>query len=261
MAAARIPVEIVSVPGQDGTSKMIPQVSLQELVRHPHTDMQEEMDALARRYLATIKVARDILSEIAANRRETGHTDAKLYWELGKMLQQFIDDNETSPLFLNGIKAHFTRDLGISAPSWKKILRLYHLVPSKDIIDNSRKWKFYRDAPTRVIQSIVADAAARIQRPLPRQEPPGIGQVSRPTVQKRDRVEVHLPREALEKLGRLAERLGLPANRSAAIVRALLLAILREESRPDMTLRQLLQTARDLAKESSRPHIRRSRNR
>jgi hypothetical protein len=260
MADTRIPVEIINVTAQDGTSRMVPQVPLHEFVRHPHTDMQEEMDALANRYVATVTVAKQILSKITTKRRETGRTDAKLYWELGKVLQQFIDNNEKFPLFLNGIRAHFTRDLGISAPSWRKILRLYHLVPSKDLIDTSREWKFYRDAPTRVIHSVVAEAAAHGQELFSKQEPLGTEQASHLAVQERKRIELYLSRETLERLRILAARLGLPAE-PATIIGALLRAVLAAESRRDVTLGQLLRTVQSLAGESSRPRIRGPRNR
>lgn len=280
MPASRVPVEIVRVKGGNGNLQMVPQVPLGELMRHPDRDVQKEMDGLAARYSAVIAKAKEILSVIEVCRRENKRVAASLYWDLGDLLQSFIESNERSPIFLNGIKGHFTRDLGISSASWKKILRLRHLIPSRDLVDDSRSWKFYRDAPSEEILDSIAgyrDQTSRrrgkvepalTQRTLPlfeREALPQTASLTKPQVsgktatRGRNRIEVHLPPEVIGGLSRLAEELGLSRSRPAAAARALLIAILNQIPR-NTQVKELLASARRLAEARQGNHRRSKRN-
>ncbi len=265
-SASRVPVEIVRVSDPNGTVRMAPQVPLEDLVRHPQTDIHEGMDALARRYASAIESARVILGEIAGARKKDRQVDPKLYWHLGDVLQRFIQEDEQSALFLNGIMAHFTRDLGISAVSWRKILRFRHLVPSEDAIDSSLDWKFYRDGPTNQILSAVTRASGRSQvAHVPSEAVLQKSKEKKPTEDqavhfpaavlhdlargsggKRNRIEVHLPRESLEKLKMLGSELAIPHAGPATVARALLIVFLDQRSRPETTLAETLRSARSL---------------
>jgi hypothetical protein len=269
MTAARIPVVIVQVKNGNGCLRMVPNAPLGELMRRPDIDLQKEMEELVTRYSAAIGNAREILSAIEARRRETGWAIPSLYWDLGDLLSRFIESNERSPTFLNGIVGHFTRDLGISSVSWRKILRLRHLVPSRELVDDTRQWSFYRDAPSGRIRSIAGGLGRNDRKPPGQKElaAPPLSlfehSLSRRTFAKemivnkavpskargRSRIEVHLPPEALVRLRDLAGHFGLSGKRTEATVgRALLMAILDQDAKGNEDFRELLELARNLAK-------------
>ncbi len=273
MSDQRIPVEIARVQNGDGNPRMVPHAQLGDLMGHPDLDLQKEMDALVTRYSAVISSAKAILSAIEARHRGSGRVIPGLYWQLGDLLNRFIESNEGSPIFLNGIKGHFMRDLGISDASWKKILRLRHLVPSMDLIDDARSWTFYRDAPSERIRSAIENPSGG-RRSLPDKESapvhprlplleqkshdvtsaqgPIADRVNSLTPHSRSRIEVHLPPEALSKLRDLAENLDLSMKRpEAAVARALLLAILDNEARRNIQFGELLNLAKKLIRAGS----------
>lgn len=262
--ATRVPIEIVQVQGPEGL-RVVPQVFLSELVSHPDLDLQKEMDAVAMDYWSVVQLGKRILATVASNRRQTGRTDVTLYWDLGDVLQRFIEKNESSQVYLNGIKAHFIRDLKISGASWRKILRFRYLIGSKQLIDASRPWKFYRDAASKQIRDVSAKGPSILRQP-PRAEPSGVQQdflddrpdalkhdlrqphrldrLSAAALRKRSRIEVHLPSHALDQLREVAKQLGLRSDQIAAAARTLLLVLLDENGGQRALLLRMIQDSR-----------------
>jgi len=164
MAGRRIPVEIATVRTPDGEEQRVPRVPLNDVLRARDLDVQRATEAVAARYWGTVDRGKQILKRIEHGRRESLRVDPRLYWELGDLLTSYIRNNDAGEVFLDRAKAHFCKDLGISDTSWRKIVRFRRLVPSPQLLDPSKDWRFYRDAPSRRVRDAVATVAARMRK-------------------------------------------------------------------------------------------------
>jgi len=208
MPARRIPVEITTVRTPDGKEQRVPRVPLDDVLMARNVDVQKATEDVAARYWKTLAQGREILKQIEQGRRASRRVDPRLYWELGDLLVRFIRNNDKGEVFLDRLKAHFCKDLGISDPSWRKIIRFRSLVPSAGLLDHSKDWRFYRDAPSRRIREAIAARAARAGG-------------SETTAE----ISLRLPRSAALALGDLARRVsakGAPSVDASCLVAALL---------------------------------------
>jgi hypothetical protein len=92
-------------------------------------------------YEITLATAKKALSLSAANKR----SDPRAYWFVGKALNDYLARLEEMGFYLLKQNRTFSRDLGISESSVKKILAFQRRYPNLTMIDSSIPWSRYRD--------------------------------------------------------------------------------------------------------------------
>jgi hypothetical protein len=86
----------------------------------------------------------DIVSQQKAQR---ARIDPLLFWEVGDCILEYLRDERLRGNFvLNDVYAHLSRDLSLSTSSLEKILTFRRRFASKDLVDSSKGWTYYRDA-------------------------------------------------------------------------------------------------------------------
>jgi hypothetical protein len=109
--------------------------------------MPGQLNAFAARYQEMIHRCKVKLDVVTQQKTKKRGIDPLLFWEIGDYILQYLQAERSLGQFaLNDIYAHLSRDLSLSTSSLEKILTFRRRFATKNSVDSSKGWTYYRDA-------------------------------------------------------------------------------------------------------------------
>jgi len=142
-------VELSRMKTADNKEQLVPKVTLGDFASQGFSqpDMRSQLNAFAARYQEMIDQCRTRLDSVSQQKAQKAKVDPLLFWEIGNYILRYLQDERLRGEFaLNDIYGHLSRDLPLSTSSLEKILTFRRRFASKDLVDSSKGWTYYRDA-------------------------------------------------------------------------------------------------------------------
>jgi len=144
-----IPVELSRIKTADNKEQLVPKVTLGDFASQGSSqpDMRGQLNAFAARYQEMIDRCKSKLDMVSQQKAKRTIVDPLLFWEIGDCILQYLQDERLIGKFaLNDVYGHLSRDLSLSTSSLEKIMTFRRRFASKDLVDSSKGWTYYRDA-------------------------------------------------------------------------------------------------------------------